>query len=41
MQDHLGREEMTREEVAKELQAVRDEYHKEMLAVSHARKLAQ
>lgn len=41
VQEHLGREEMTREEVGKELQAVREDYHNEMLALDHARKLAQ
>jgi uncharacterized protein (DUF3084 family) len=39
VQDHLGKEEMTREEVAKELQAVREDYQNEMLALNHARKI--
>ena len=41
LQERLGKEEMSREEVAKELQSVREDYHNEMVAIQHSRKLAR
>lgn len=41
VQEHLGREEISREQVAEELQVVREEYHNEMRAIQHSRKLAR
>ncbi len=41
VQEHLGREEISREQVADELQVVREEYHNEMRAIQHSRKLAR
>lgn len=39
--EHLEGEEVTKEEIAKELQTVRQDYQNEMLALDHARKLAR
>ena len=39
VQEHLEREEMTREEIAKQLKVVRTDYENEMMALEHSKKL--
>ena len=41
MQEQLGKEEVSREEIARELQVVQDDYRNEMMAIEHSRKLAK
>ncbi len=41
VQERLGKEELSREEILKELQAVQEDYQSEMLAIEHSRKLAK
>ena len=41
VQERLGTEEMTREEIYKELQVVREDYQKEMIAIEHSRKISK
>lgn len=41
VQERLGKEEISREEIASELQAVREDYQSEMMAMEHSRKLAK